>query len=56
MEIFLNLWDELDDLVGACRHIATCTAIEVATLARPFATLIVTTAAAPLVWLLRSGA
>jgi hypothetical protein len=28
MEIFLNLWDELDDLAGACRHIATSTVIE----------------------------
>jgi hypothetical protein len=24
MEIFLNLWDELDDLAHACRHLATC--------------------------------
>jgi hypothetical protein len=23
MEIFLNLWDELDDVAGTCRHIAT---------------------------------
>jgi len=28
MEIFLNLWDELDDLAHACRHIATSTAVE----------------------------
>ncbi len=28
MEIFLNLWDELDDLAHACRHIATSMAIE----------------------------
>ncbi len=46
MEIFLNLWDELDDLVGACRHLATSAVIEVATLGRPAATLIVTLAAA----------
>jgi len=53
MEIFLNLWDELDDLVGACRHIATSTAIELTAMARPAATLAVTLAAAPLGWLLR---
>lgn len=54
MEIFLNLWDELDDLAGACRHIATSTAIELASVARPAATLIVTLAAAPLGWLLKN--
>jgi len=51
MEIFLNLWDELDDLAGACRHIATSFAVEVAALARPLATLVLTTAAVPLSWL-----
>jgi hypothetical protein len=56
MEIFLNLWDELDDLVGACRHIATSTAIEVVTLTRPTLTLVVTLAAAPLAWIMRLGA
>jgi hypothetical protein len=55
MEIFLNLWDELDDLVGACRHIATSTAVELASVARPFATLVVTTAAASLAWFTRFG-
>ncbi len=53
MEIFLNLWDELDDLAGACRHIATSTAIELASVARPFATRVVTTAAASLAWITR---
>jgi hypothetical protein len=53
MEIFLNLWDELDDLVGACRHLATSTAAEVASLAQPFAALLIATAAAPLAWLCR---
>lgn len=28
MEVFLHLWDELDDLSGACRHVATCAAAE----------------------------
>jgi hypothetical protein len=51
MEIFLNLWDELDDLVGACRHIATSFAIEAAALARPAATAFLAVAAAPLDWL-----
>jgi len=34
MEIFLHLWDELDDLAGACRHIATSTAVEATALVR----------------------
>jgi hypothetical protein len=28
-EFFLHLWDELDDLVGVCRHVAAVTAAEV---------------------------
>jgi hypothetical protein len=28
MEIFLHLWDELDDLAGACRHLAVSAASE----------------------------
>jgi len=28
MEIFLHLWDELDDLTGVCRHVATTTTSE----------------------------
>jgi hypothetical protein len=51
MEIFLNLWDELDDLAGACRHIATSFALEAAALARPVAALVLTTATVPLSWL-----
>ena len=51
MEIFLNLWDELDDLAGACRHIATSFAIEAASLARPAAAVLLTAAATPLGWL-----
>lgn len=35
MEIFLHLWDELDDLAGACRHIAVSAALEVVVLSRP---------------------
>jgi hypothetical protein len=45
MEIFLNLWDELDDLAGACRHIATATAAELAGVARPLAALVIGSAA-----------
>jgi hypothetical protein len=48
MEIFLNLWDELDDLAGACRHIATSFAIEAAPLARPVVTVLLTAATTPL--------
>jgi hypothetical protein len=28
-EFFLHLWDELDDLIGVCRHVAAVTAAEV---------------------------
>ena len=35
VERLLLLWDELDDLAGACRHVAASTADEVATLAVP---------------------
>jgi hypothetical protein len=34
-EFFLHLWDELDDLVGICRHVATVTAAEVAAASAP---------------------
>ncbi|TLZ01811.1 MAG: hypothetical protein E6K23_09520 [Gammaproteobacteria bacterium] len=36
MELFLHLWDELDDVAGACRHVATSTALEIAAAAAPF--------------------
>jgi len=35
MEIFLHLWDELDDVAWACRHVATAAAREVLVLSRP---------------------
>jgi len=35
MELFLHLWDELDDLAGACRHVATSTAAEIGAVAEP---------------------
>jgi hypothetical protein len=50
MEIFLNLWDELDDLAGACRHLATSFALEATALARPLTTLLFAIAAFPLSW------
>jgi hypothetical protein len=37
VERLLLLWDELDDLAGACRHVARSTADEVASLAAPIA-------------------
>jgi hypothetical protein len=37
VERLLLLWDELDDLAGACRHVALSTADEVAGLAAPIA-------------------
>jgi hypothetical protein len=30
MERFLHLWDEIDDLSAACRHMTTCAVDEVA--------------------------
>jgi hypothetical protein len=50
MEIFLNLWDEIDDFTGACRHIATSYAVEAVSLARPMAAPLVALAAVPLTW------
>jgi hypothetical protein len=35
-ESFLHLWDELDDVLCACRHLATCAAIETLATAAPF--------------------
>jgi hypothetical protein len=35
MEMFLHLWDELDDVAGACRHVATSTVVEIAAAAAP---------------------
>jgi hypothetical protein len=52
MEIFLNLWDEIDDFAGACRHIATSFAVEAAALSRPLAASLLTLAAVPLGWFL----
>ena len=51
MEIFLHLWDELDDLAGVCRHLATSAAAAAANLARPLismATTVITLATAAL--------
>jgi len=36
MEVFLHLWDELDDLASLCRHAATSTASELLDGAAPF--------------------
>jgi hypothetical protein len=35
-ETFLQLWDELDDILCACRHLATCAATETLAAAVPF--------------------
>ncbi len=37
VERLLLLWDELDDLVSACRHVAVSTADEVVSLTVPIA-------------------
>jgi hypothetical protein len=37
MEFLLLLWDELDDLSGACRHLVTSAADEVVSLGIPLA-------------------
>ena len=36
MESLAYLWDELDDLAGACRHVASCTVAAVLVPAVPF--------------------
>jgi hypothetical protein len=48
MERFLHLWDELDDLAHACRHVAGAAASEVAAMSRP----LVSAAATACAWLL----
>jgi len=35
MEFFLHFWDEIDDVAGACRHVATTTLAEAAALSTP---------------------
>ena len=35
MEFFLHFWDELDDVAGACRHVATTAFAEAASLSTP---------------------
>jgi hypothetical protein len=45
MEFMLLLWDELDDWVHACRHLASTAAYEVADVAAPLATALVATVA-----------
>jgi hypothetical protein len=50
MEIFLNLWDELDDLAHACRHIATSFALEAVALSRPRVMFLLTAATVLLSW------
>jgi hypothetical protein len=51
MEIFLHLWDELDDLSGTCRHLATVTAAELLEGAAP----LIAGASALGVWLLEGA-
>jgi hypothetical protein len=34
-EFFLHLWDELDDLAGVCRHVASTMAAEVVAVSAP---------------------
>jgi hypothetical protein len=38
MEVLLLLWDELDDLTHACRHVATSAAVEALAGAAPIMT------------------
>ncbi len=35
MELLAHLWDEIDDVAGACRHVATSAAAEVLASAAP---------------------
>jgi hypothetical protein len=34
-EFFLHLWDDIDDAVHTCRHLASATAAEMLTLSAP---------------------
>ncbi|HVN46465.1 MAG TPA: hypothetical protein VMT66_14645 [Steroidobacteraceae bacterium] len=34
-EFFLHLWDEIDDLIGVCRHVAGVTAAEMLAASAP---------------------
>ena len=34
-EFFLHLWDEIDDLLGVCRHVAFVTAAELLAASAP---------------------
>ena len=45
MEFLLLWWDELDDVAGACRHLATSAVDEVAGLATPLVALAVASGA-----------
>ena len=51
MEVFLHLWDELDDLASVCRHMATTTAGELLEGAAP----LVAGASALGVWVLEGA-
>jgi hypothetical protein len=35
-EMFLHAWDELDDMLGLCRHVATAAATEMLASSTPF--------------------
>jgi hypothetical protein len=48
MEVFLHLWDEIDDLFSACRHVAASAASELVDGALP----LVASASALGVWAL----
>jgi hypothetical protein len=37
-EFFLHLWDDIDDAVHTCRHLASATAAEMLTVAAPLVT------------------
>ena len=49
MEFLLHLWDELDDLTAACRHVTVATVDEMAQLSGAVTTALTAFA----VWLLR---
>jgi hypothetical protein len=45
MEFMLLIWDELDDVAHACRHVASTTVSEVAQVSAPLVTALVAAAA-----------
>ncbi len=51
MERLLLLWDDLDDIICACRHVAASAVEEVATVSAPLVSAVSAGFSAMLLWL-----